>query len=98
MGGKPSVRLRQFMGPTTVLLAGVGLGALCLVGFGATQLPHLGKQADGSFLVSSGQRIGAGTIHFKGRPSDIALHPGGQIVAVLSHEEVFLANAKQIQR
>jgi YVTN family beta-propeller protein len=52
----------------------------------------MGKQADGGYIVSTGQKIQAPTIKFKGRPSDIALHPNGDLYAVLSHTEVFLGN------
>jgi len=50
----------------------------------------MGKQPDGSYLVSTGQRIGAGTIKFRGRPSDLALHPDGHLFAVLKKGSVFL--------
>ncbi len=96
MGGRGRMQKSQFRGRKAAALAGILVASCGLLGFAATQLPHLGKQPDGSYLVSSGQRIVAGTIHFKGRPSDIALHPGGQIIAVLSHEEVFLTNAEGV--
>ena len=35
----------------------------------------MGRQPDGSFLVSSGQRIEGGSIAFNGRPIDLAVHP-----------------------
>ena len=35
----------------------------------------MGRQPDGSFLVSTGQRIEAGSIAFTGRPIDLALTP-----------------------
>ena len=71
---------------------------LFLVGalrYGAARLPvlfHLGRQADGAFLVSSGQRIEPGTIAFDYRPIDLALHPSGEFFAVLNQTSVFLAN------
>ena len=66
---------------------------LALVGgafAGKEALVHLGKQPDGSFIVSTGQHIVAGTIAFKGRPSDLALHPKGNVFAVLNQGSVFL--------
>ena len=51
----------------------------------------LGKQPDGTFIVSTGQRIVPGTIAFKGRPSDLALHPNGNVFAVMNKSSVFLA-------
>ena len=52
----------------------------------------MGRQNDGSFLVSSGQRIEAGSIAFNGRPIDLAVHPRDQVFAVLNKSEVFLAD------
>jgi DNA-binding beta-propeller fold protein YncE len=51
----------------------------------------LGRQPDGSFLVSTGQRIESGSIAFSGRPIDLALHPKQDLFAVLNKESVFLA-------
>jgi DNA-binding beta-propeller fold protein YncE len=51
---------------------------------------QLGRQPDGTFLVSSGQRIEAGTVAFNGRPIDLALHPDGEIAAVLGQNKLFL--------
>ncbi|WP_309722702.1 bifunctional YncE family protein/alkaline phosphatase family protein [Armatimonas sp.] len=74
-----------------ILLAAV-LG-VAVVGFTlqASQTRKLGKQANGQFLVSSGQTIEPGTIAFDGRPVDIALHPDGKTLAVLGQNKVFLA-------
>lgn len=62
----------------------------------------MGKQPDGAYIVSTGQRIEPGAIRFRGRPSDLALHPSGRFFAVLNHHNVFLCgprgllpNAKQ---
>jgi YVTN family beta-propeller protein len=57
---------------------------------------RLGKQADGSYVVSTGQRIVAGDIAFAGRPLDLAMHPSGEFLAVLNQTEVFLVNSKGI--
>ncbi|MFO0889952.1 MAG: alkaline phosphatase family protein [Isosphaeraceae bacterium] len=53
----------------------------------------MGRQPDGSFLVSSGQRVEAGSIPFTGRPIDLALHPREDFFAVLNKNQVFLAKA-----
>ena len=55
---------------------------------------RMGRQPDGSFLVSSGQRIEGGSIAFNGRPIDLAVHPRDEVFAVLNKSEVFLATAK----
>ncbi len=72
------------------------LGLLVLAAFvaGMARLAPvwMGRQPDGSFLVSTGQRIEAGSIAFNGRPIDLALHPRGEVFAVLNKAEVFLAN------
>jgi DNA-binding beta-propeller fold protein YncE len=52
----------------------------------------MGRQPDGSFLVSSGQRIEGGSIAFEGRPIDLALHPSADFFAVLHKTKVFLAD------
>ncbi len=51
---------------------------------------HLGRQPDGSFLVSTEQRIEPGAIPFYGRPIDMALHPSGAFLAVLDQRSVLL--------
>jgi YVTN family beta-propeller protein len=74
----------------------VGLVLVAVLALAATaahlrELLHLGRQPDGSFIVSTGQRIPAGTVAFTGRPIDLAPHPAGEFFAVLSKNEVFLA-------
>lgn len=72
------------------LVAGiVAVGGIAL---GRRAVVHMGKQPDGTFVVSSGQRIEAGTIAFDGRPVDLALHPNGSVVAVLGQNKIFLVN------
>jgi DNA-binding beta-propeller fold protein YncE len=73
----------------------VGLALALLVGglaLGIAKAPwmHLGKQEDGSFMVSSGQHIQGDAVAFRGRPSDFAMHPNGQFFAVLNQDDVFL--------
>jgi YVTN family beta-propeller protein len=72
------------------VLTGIALGAIGLARLkGHTQ--WMGRQADGSFLVSSGQRIEGDGLAFMGRPSDLALHPFDNVLAVLSQHEVFIS-------
>jgi DNA-binding beta-propeller fold protein YncE len=74
--------------------AALALGVVALGGAGWTLARRatlqLGKQPDGRFIVSSGQRIEAGTIAFDGRPTDLALHPTEELAAVLGEDRVFL--------
>jgi len=78
---RPSVRVVFFL---------VAAGLLAFRGLDS--VVHLGKQPDGSYIVSSGQHIDAGTIAFNGRPSDIAVRPNDTIFAILKKNEVLLAN------
>ena len=57
----------------------------------------MGRQPDGSFLVSTGQRVEGGSIAFPGRPIDLALHPRGEFFAILNKTEVFLADARGVR-
>jgi DNA-binding beta-propeller fold protein YncE len=75
-----------------LLLSGVGL-ALAAAGMASWAVVRMGKQPDGSFLVSSGQRIEGGSLAFDGRPIDLAIHPSGAFYAVLNKGSVFLGNA-----
>ena len=50
----------------------------------------VGKQPDGSFIVSTEQRVEPGSIAFTGRPIDMALHPSGAFLAVLNQRSVLL--------
>jgi len=52
--------------------------------------PLLGIQPDGSFIVSTGQRVSPGAIAFTGRPIDMALHPTGTFVAILNQGTILL--------
>ncbi len=56
----------------------------------------LGPQRDGTFIVSTGQRIRAGSIAFPQRLSDLALHPDGRTVAVVAKSKVFLVSDGRI--
>jgi hypothetical protein len=54
-------------------------------------MDHMGPQSDGTFIVATGQRIEPGTIHFAGRPIDLALHPTRDLLAILDQGSVLLA-------
>ncbi len=73
----------------------LGLLTLAAVAAGLARLTpvRMGRQPDGSFLVSSGQRIEGGSIAFNGRPIDLAVHPRDEVFAVLNKSEVLLFNA-----
>src|SRR5690349_10750031 len=77
-----------------VAVAGLLGGAVGAAG----RLPvvRMGKQPDGSFIVSSGQRVEPGAIAFDGRPIDLALHPTGEFIAVLNQRSVFLATRQGV--
>ena len=80
---------------TSSLLA---LLVLIVAGTARQGIVWMGKQPDGGFLVSSGQRIEPGSIAFDGRPSDIALHPSGDVFAVLNKTQVFLLDRKGVRQ
>jgi DNA-binding beta-propeller fold protein YncE len=80
-----------------VLLGGVALLAALVAGTARLAPVRMGKQPDGSFLVSSGQRIEGGSIRFRGRPIELALHPTGAFFAVLNKSEVFLGDARGVR-
>ncbi len=72
----------------------LGLFAIAWLSYGGARTlanVRMGKQPDGTFVVATGQRIVAPAMRFKGRPSDLALRPQGDVFAVLNHTEVFLA-------
>jgi DNA-binding beta-propeller fold protein YncE len=80
-----------------LLLSGVGL-ALAAAGMARWATVRMGKQPDGSFMVSSGQRIEPGSIAFDGRPIDLAVHPSGAFYAVLNKGSVFLGTAEGLRK
>jgi DNA-binding beta-propeller fold protein YncE len=77
---------------TSLRLVCLGVLLFALVATAATrmQTARLGKQSDGTYVVSTGQHIVAGDIAFGGRPLDLAMHPSGEFFAVLNQTEVFL--------
>lgn len=88
MTGKRNGRIK-----VSVSAAVVGAALLGTIAAGVTGVVRMGKQADGAFMVSSGQRVEAGAIAFDQRPVDMALHPSGTFAAVLGQNSVFLLNA-----
>ena len=81
--------------PFLMLVAGLLLSTVAL----ATALinqPRMGRQPDGSFVVSTGQRIESDAKTFTGRPSDLAVHPSGKFYAILGRNRIFLGDAGQV--
>jgi DNA-binding beta-propeller fold protein YncE len=77
-------------------LAVATLSAVGLVGFVASNRKQLGVQPDGSFLVSSGQRVEliGKTVRLEGaRPKDLAFSPDHSLVAILCHSQLFVADS-----
>src|SRR5690242_3070450 len=75
------------------LLIACGMAAAGVIGYARTgrSALQMGRQADGSYIVSTGQRIEPNAIAFSYRPIDLALHPSGDFFAVLNQQNVFLA-------
>lgn len=81
--------------PFLMVAAGLFLGTVTV----ATALinqPRMGRQPDGGFIVSTGQRIDSDTRAFTGRPSDLAVHPSGKFYAVMGRNRVFLGDAEKV--
>ncbi len=57
---------------------------------------HVGRQTDGSFVVSTEQRIEPGAIAFDGRPIDMAQHPKFPLLAILNQNSVMLLSPRGI--
>jgi DNA-binding beta-propeller fold protein YncE len=85
-GRRPPAAKRRIAVLLTAILA------CAMIAYAAEQgvYPSLGRQADGSFLVSTEQRIEPGAIAFGGRPIDMALHPTGTFLAVLNQRSILL--------
>ena len=81
----------------TVVAVVVALLAVAGLGLASRAILKMGRQPDGSFLVSTGQRIEGGSIAFNGRPIDLALHPTGRFFAVLNKSSVFLGTADGVR-
>ncbi len=76
-----------------LVLALLALGA---GGLGPRVFIRMGRQPDGGFLVSSGQRVEGDSLAFLGRPIDLALHPSGERFAVLNQRSVLLGTSSDI--
>ena len=85
------MKIRAWLVTAGVLL--VGVGSLAAISFKELKM---GKQPDGGFIVSSGQKIKSPALAFDGRPIDMALHPSGEFFAILNQNEVFLATSQGI--
>ncbi len=85
-------RRKRWVGLAVVAVAAVGG-----IGMARRAILRMGRQPDGSFLVSTGQRVEGGAIAFSGRPIDLALHPTGAFFAVLNKSSVFLADADGVR-
>ncbi|HWD38978.1 MAG TPA: YncE family protein, partial [Fimbriimonas sp.] len=73
-----------------LFVALVCLTLISTLAFWQRNVVKMGRQPDGTFIVSSGQHIVPGTFWFSGRPGDIALHPSGKFFAVTERNVVFL--------
>ena len=67
-------------------------------GRAAAQSPKMGRQPDGDFLVSTGQRVEGGSIPIEGRPIDMARHPTEPVLAVLEQSRVLLVDPSEIRK
>ncbi len=68
--------------------------AVACITYAGDKHPYLlvGKQPDGSFIVSTEQRVVAGSVAFNARPNDMALHPTGTYAAVLNQGSVLFVS------
>jgi DNA-binding beta-propeller fold protein YncE len=69
---------------------------LALTGATGVATVWMGKQPDGSYLVSSGQRIEGGSLSFRGRPVDLAMHPSGRYYAILNKNNILLGTTRSV--
>ncbi len=76
----------------TIRIAAILVLGAAAIGASFSVRVLLGRQPDGTFIVATGQQIDSGTISFDGRPIDIALHPAGELLAILNQNSVLLAN------
>ncbi|MFO0959430.1 MAG: bifunctional YncE family protein/alkaline phosphatase family protein [Isosphaeraceae bacterium] len=82
-----------------IVLGGLGLAFALAIAAGMARMAPLkmGKQPDGSFIVSTGQRVEAGAIAVAGPPIEQARHPSGAFYAVLNKSAVMLGDASGIR-
>ncbi len=81
--------------PFVLVAASLLLGSVAIASALVNQ-PRMGRQPDGAFVVSTGQRIEADGRVFSGRPSDLAVHPSGKFYAVLGRNRVFLGTGEKV--
>ena len=70
----------------------------CAIGMARLAAVKMGTQPGGGVVVSTGQRVEAGSIAFEGRPIDLAIHPSREFFAVLGKSSVFLATAEGVRK
>jgi YVTN family beta-propeller protein len=70
---------------------------IAIAGWSGSRIVWLGRQPDGHYIVSSGQEILPGTISFTGRPSDFAMKPDQELLAVQTNHEVFLVSRTGVE-
>ena len=80
----------------SMLLLGAIVAVSLVTGAAKMATVLMGRQPDGGFMVSSGQRVEGGSIAFTGRPIDLAVHPREDVFAVLNKTTVFLASARGV--
>src|SRR5437763_6934093 len=80
------------------VFAGLAVVSVVAIGMARWTGVWMGRQPDGSFLVSTGQRIEGGSMAFTGRPIDLALHPTRDLLAVLKKNSVFLTTAEGVKK
>ena len=88
-------RNHSSQGPLLLVVAGLFMGGVAIATALVNQ-PRMGRQPDGSFVVSTGQRIEADGRAFAGRPSDLAVHPSGEFYAVMGRNRVFIGDATKV--
>jgi YVTN family beta-propeller protein len=71
---------------TVAVLAGGGLAVAAATDLGPFGTAHVGRQPDGSVIVPTNQRVtpAGGQVEFPGRPSTLAVRPGGRTAAILN--------------
>ncbi|MFM7591496.1 MAG: alkaline phosphatase family protein, partial [Isosphaeraceae bacterium] len=88
-------RNHSSQGPLLLVAAGLFMGSVAIATALVNQ-PRMGRQPDGSFVVSTGQRLEADGRAFAGRPSDLAVHPSGEFYAVMGRNRVFIGDATKV--
>ena len=76
--------------PAIVAALAIGASLAWVAGPVRAAKTVMGPQADGTFIVSTGQRILPGTLAFPQRLSDLALSPDGKTCAVVAKSKIYL--------